>query len=102
MRQIFAAALLAALSLPLAVPVQAGPIERACMSSPRPQKSAQLCGCIQQAADRTLSRGEQRKAARFFSDPHKAQEVRQSDNPSNERFWKRYRSFGDTAEALCS
>lgn len=101
MTRILTLAALAALFLTTA-PALAGPIDRACMSSPRQQKSAQLCRCIQQAADRTLSRGEQRKAARFFSDPHKAQEVRQSNKPSDSSFWKRYRGFGDTAEAMCS
>lgn len=102
MKYVIPAALLAALMLTMAPPVQAGPIDRACMSSPRKQKSPQLCRCIQQVANATLTRGEQRKAAKFFRDPHKAQETRQSDNPANERFWKRYKAFGSQASQTCS
>ena len=40
----------------------AGPIERACMASDRGGNRS-LCGCIQQAADMTLSGGDQRRAA---------------------------------------
>jgi hypothetical protein len=79
---------------------QAGTIERACLASDRP-KSRALCGCIQQAADVTLSGREQRMAARFFTDPHRAQVVRQSDRHSDEQFWTRYQRFGATAEAYC-
>ena len=79
---------------------QAGMIERACLGSDRP-KSRALCGCIQQAADVTLNGRDQRVAAQFFADPHRAQEVRQSDRATDERFWARYRQFGATAEAYC-
>ena len=79
---------------------QAGTIERACLASDRP-KSRSLCGCIQQAADVTLSGREQRIAAGFFADPHRAQEMRQSDRARDERFWARYQRFGATAEAYC-
>ena len=80
---------------------EAGAIERACLSSDRP-KTRSLCGCIQQAADVTLNGRDQRTAARFFADPHRAQEVRQSDRSSHEAFWQRYQRFGATAEAYCS
>ncbi len=78
----------------------AGTIERACLGSDRP-KSRALCGCIQQAADVTLNGQEQRMAARFFADPHRAQQVRQSDRARDEQFWSRYKRFGATAEAYC-
>ena len=78
----------------------AGMIERACLASDRP-KSRTLCGCIQQAANVTLSGREQRTAAAFFDDPHRAQEMRQSDRARDERFWSRYQRFGATAEAYC-
>lgn len=80
----------------------AGPIERACMSSPRQSASFRLCGCIQRVADQTLTRSDQRIAAKFFSDPHRAQEIRQSDNMRHETFWLRYKEFGATAAAACS
>jgi hypothetical protein len=103
MKQLVFAVLMAGLIVPLSpAPVTAGPIDRACMSSPRKQKSVALCRCIQRAADQVLTRGEQRKAARFFRDPHRAQEIRQSDSPANERFWQRYRAFGDRAVEMCS
>ena len=80
----------------------AGPIERACMSSPRKSASWRLCGCIQRVADQTLSRSDQRVAAKFFVEPHKAQEIRQSDNTRHEAFWLRYKEFGVSAAASCN
>lgn len=80
----------------------AGPIERACNQSARAGGNRALCGCIQQAADRTLTSRDQTRAAGFFTDPHEAQEVRQSDRRSDEEFWQRYKHFGATAEAYCS
>ena len=97
MRYIMATALAAWAAMGSA---EAGMIERACLASDRP-KSRALCGCIQQAANVTLSGGEQRTAAAFFADPHRAQEVRQSDRARDERFWARYQRFGATAEAYC-
>ena len=91
----------AALALVMAAgAAQAGPIERACLGSERPKTRA-LCGCIQQAANVTLSGRDQRAAARFFADPHQAQVVRQSDRPGASDFWQRYKRFGATAEAYC-
>lgn len=80
---------------------EAGTIERACMGSDRRAANRSLCGCIQQVADMTLDRRDQRLAARFFKDPHKSQEIRQSDNRSHEVFWKKYRQFGENAAAYC-
>ncbi|RMH44396.1 MAG: hypothetical protein D6688_08010 [Alphaproteobacteria bacterium] len=81
--------------------VAAGSIEKACLKSGRPAASRALCGCIQDAADLTLSRSDQAKAARFFRDPDAAMKVRQSSSGAEERFWERYRAFGDTAVAFC-
>jgi hypothetical protein len=80
---------------------QAGVIERACLKSDRRAASKTLCVCIQKAADVTLSNNDQRLAAKFFSEPHMAQEIRQSDNSQHEVFWKRYRTFGNTAASYC-
>jgi len=80
---------------------EAGPISRACLQSDRKAANRSLCTCIQKAANTHLSRGDQRLAASFFKDPHKAQEIRQSDRRSHEVFWKRYRAFGSTAETYC-
>ena len=79
----------------------AGVIERACLNSDRPAANRSLCGCIQGVADATLTRAEQRRAAKFFSDPHMAQVVRQSDAASDEVFWQRYKAFGATASNYC-
>ncbi len=54
------------------------------------------------AADRTLSRAEQRRAARFFKDPDEAQQVRASKTDRDNEFWDRYRAFGEMAEAYCA
>lgn len=86
---------------PIAPPVSANVIERACNQSDRRAANRQLCDCIGTVADMTLNRSDQRQAARFFSDPQRAQDMRTSDRASDEAFWTRYRSFGDTAEAMC-
>lgn len=80
----------------------AGPVENACNTSPRAKGDRALCGCIQHAADRTLTRSEQRRAARFFADPEQAQKVRASKSSSDNEFWRNYRAFGDMAEAFCA
>lgn len=83
------------------MPVAAGPISDACLKSDRKARSGALCGCIQAAANRTLSGFEQRRAVRFYRDPHSAQDIRQSSRPSDQRFWKAYRAYGEQAEGLC-
>ncbi len=85
----------------IAAPSYAGSIEQACNSSPRNAAPA-TCLCIQKVADIKLTRGDQKQAAKFFSDPQLAQDIRQSDNPSNERFWLRYKEFGSLAAQHCS
>ncbi|MEP3347836.1 MAG: hypothetical protein ABJN34_02390 [Litoreibacter sp.] len=76
-------------------------IERACLKSDRKAVSRSLCNCVQQVADLTLDSGDQRLAATFFKDPHRAQVIRQSDNRSHEKFWKRYKEFGSNAASYC-
>lgn len=80
----------------------AGGIERACLRSDRFNGDSALCACIQQAADLTLSGGDQRKVAGFFRNPDAAERARASDTPAAEAFWARYLTFGTTAEALCA
>ena len=79
----------------------AGPIDKACQRAGRTADPA-LCGCIQQVADQTLSRSDQRRAAKFFEDPDRAQETRVSDRASDEDFWLRYKGFAQAAEAYCA
>lgn len=93
-------AAVASLAIILAHPLFAAQIERACLKSDRGGDRA-LCGCIQDAANLTLTPRDQRRAAGFFEDPHQAQVVRQSDRRSDEAFWKRYKNFGQTAEVFC-
>ncbi len=81
--------------------LSAGTIERACLKSDRKAVTRALCGCIQDVADATLTSSDQRLAAKFFKDPHMAQEIRQSDRASHEVFWQKYKQFGATAEVYC-
>jgi hypothetical protein len=93
---------IAALAVPEGgVPFASGPISSACLSDRRAQSSRARCGCIQAVADATLSNSQQRRATAYFDDPGSLQEVRQSDNPGNERFWSAWSSFAETAEQLC-
>jgi len=76
-------------------------IRKACLKSRRPAATAEMCGCIQVVADRYFKRKDQKLAASFFKDPHKAQEIRQSDKRKNELFWTRYKEWAGAAEASC-
>lgn len=87
------------LTAPFAV---AGPIDNACVRSERGARNAALCGCIQQVADMTLSRADQRRAAGFFRNAQQAQDVRMSKRAADNQFWDRYKNFAATAEAYCS
>lgn len=102
MKTIFSIVLVAALFVQMApAPVIAGTMSNACMKSDRKAKSRKLCRCLQNVADQNLSRRDQKLAASFFKDPHRAQEIRQSDNRNNEKFWKRYKEFGAVFSASC-
>jgi hypothetical protein len=82
--------------------VQAGAIERACNKSDRDAANRSVCACIQQVADMSLSNSDQRRAAGFFNNPDKAQDVRLSDTTRDDEFWSRYTAFGEQAEAFCA
>ena len=103
MRHFFLAAATVLFVAPL-VPTgaSAGPIETACIRSDRAQATRALCRCIDSVAQRTLTRGEQRRAASFFRDPQLAQDVRMSRSQRDNEFWARYRAFGAAAEQACS
>ena len=90
---------LVALIMPSAA-LAGGTIDKACRATGR--ADAGLCGCIQSVADQVLSGGDQRRAAKFFADPDKAQEVRASGSASAEAFWDRYAAFAGMAEAVCT
>lgn len=87
------------LTAPFAV---AGPIDNACIRSERGASNPALCGCIQQVADMTLSRADQRRAAGFFRNAQQAQDVRMSKRDADNQFWDRYKNFAATAEAYCA
>ncbi|MAC80144.1 MAG: hypothetical protein CML66_18995 [Rhodobacteraceae bacterium] len=95
------AAGLAATLLCIPLAAEAGPINRACMDSGRRGASSALCSCLDRVSKDTLTRSDRRKAARFFADPQKAQDMRQSDRPKDEAFWKRYQHFTDKAADMC-
>jgi hypothetical protein len=81
------------------VTAEGGPIRNACLRTDKGNQ--RICACIQQAADMTLRRADQRRAAKFFTDPDKAQDVFLSKRAADDAFWDRYRQFGSTAEAQC-
>ncbi|WP_293446829.1 hypothetical protein [Planktotalea sp.] len=95
-------ALSAILAPVVPTPVEAGTMQRACMKSDRKSANRSLCRCIQKAARGKLSSSDQRLAATFFKDPHRSQEIRQSDRTSHEKFWLRYKEFGQRAQQMCS
>ncbi len=82
-------------------PTASGPMATACLNSDRRARSAALCGCVQQAANLELTALDQRRAARFWSDPQAAQDLRTSDRLRDEAAWQRYRAFLTRAEGLC-
>lgn len=89
---------------PVAQPVvlfATGPIFDACQRGGRKAASRQRCGCVQWVADQELSPAQQRRGAGYFSDQGALQEVRQSSAPSNERFWKAWKAYGQTAAQTC-
>ena len=98
-QRIMLACAVVALTTPLA---SAGPIDSACVKSDRGAGRGALCGCVQQVANMTLSRSDQRRAAAFFREPHKAQEVRMSKSDADNAFWARYKRFASTAESYCA
>lgn len=78
-----------------------GPIGTACKIHNRGQANTARCGCIQAAANLTLSQSQQQRSVRFFNEPELLQAVKLSDTPANERFWKEWAAFAETAENLC-
>lgn len=83
-------------------PMASGPLSNACLTSDRKARSQALCGCIQAVANDTLSSADQRRAVGFYTDPHAAQVIRQSDRARDERFWRNYTEYATRAERICS
>lgn len=86
----------------LAGPAGAADIRDACMTASERRGNPRLCACIQMAADRTLTRSDQKLAASFFRDPDRAEEMRMSKRRAHEAFWERYEAFGAFAASICS
>lgn len=82
-------------------PRVSGEIGQACLAGGRSAANPQLCSCIQQVANQSLSGRDQRRAATFFADPQLAQDIRQADGRANEAFWQRYRAFYQQAQQSC-
>ena len=80
----------------------AGPVERACNKSDRDAANASVCACIGQVADITLNGADQRRAAKLFNDPEKANATWISQTANDDAFWDRYKAFGAQAEAYCA
>lgn len=96
--------LIFSLMVPLAVSApqaSANAVERACRQLDRSSATPARCACVGKVASQKLSASERRKVAGWFSDPHQAQVVRQSDRRRDEKLWARYRAFGDAAERAC-
>ncbi|QIE47096.1 hypothetical protein G5B38_17060 [Pseudohalocynthiibacter aestuariivivens] len=92
----------ARLVIPSTTPRAHGPLSQACLASDRKARSPERCGCIQAVADQSLSGTQQRRAATFYSDPQKAQDVRMSDRASDELFWETYVEYATRAKKICS
>jgi hypothetical protein len=72
------------------------------MRGGRKASSRALCGCVQAAADLSLSGSDQRRGAKFFTDSQAIQEMQLSDSRSNEAYWKRWKAFSELAETMCA
>ena len=102
MKLVFAAGFAALCFGVTATSASAGPIQSACLQAGRSGASPGLCSCIQQVANITLRGADQRKAASFFRDPDKAQEVHMSKSRADDDFWDRYVIFGQQAQMACA
>lgn len=87
--------------VPVAKPFATGPLQSACMKSDRKARSRALCGCIQAVADQTLTSAQQSRAAGFYSNPQRAQDIRTSNRTVDERFWDVYSDYADAAKRTC-
>ncbi|WP_170332623.1 hypothetical protein [Ruegeria arenilitoris] len=95
---------LCATSISTVVPqaVEAAQIKRACLASDRTAATRDRCSCIQRVANQALTRSDQKTVAKWFTDPHQAQELKMSQTAHDDALWDRYRNFGQMAQAICS
>jgi hypothetical protein len=78
-----------------------GDISRACLSANRSAATPTLCKCVQDVANRELSRRDRTRVADFFVNPENANYTKISDTTANDAFWKRYRAFTSSARNQC-
>ncbi|WP_170351356.1 MULTISPECIES: hypothetical protein [Ruegeria] len=93
---------LCATSLTAIAPVEAAQIKRACLASDRTAATRDRCNCIQRVANQALTRSDQKTVAKWFTDPHQAQELKMSQTARDDALWDRYQNFGQMAQAICS
>lgn len=92
--------LIAALVICPTLSFGAGTTENACLRSDRsPGRAA--CACAQNVADQTLSKGDQKIAAKIINNPDVFYEYYGSDNQRKKAFLQRYRNWGSTAQEFC-
>ncbi|KIC43806.1 hypothetical protein RA28_19455 [Ruegeria sp. ANG-S4] len=82
--------------------VEAAQIKRACLASDRSAATRDRCTCIQRVANQALTRSDQKTVAKWFTDPHQAQELKMSKTERDDALWDRYQNFGQMAQAICS
>lgn len=82
--------------------VDAAQIKRACLASDRSAATRDRCNCIQRVANQALTRSDQKTVAKWFRDPHQAQELKMSKTQRDDALWDRYRNFGQMAQAICN
>ncbi|WP_170362998.1 hypothetical protein [Ruegeria arenilitoris] len=81
---------------------EAAQIKRACLASDRSAATRDRCKCIQRVADQALTNKDQKTVAKWFTDPHQAQELKMSKSARDDALWERYQNFGRMAQAICS
>jgi len=102
MKQFLLIAFCAASLTAVAQVADAAQIKRACLASDRSAATRDRCSCIQRVADQALTRSDQQTVAKWFTDPHQAQELKMSQTARDDALWDRYQNFGQMAQAICS
>ncbi len=102
MKKFLLVALCAALVTAVAHSADAAKIKQACLASDRSAATRDRCSCIQRVANQALTRSDQNTVAKWFTDPHQAQQLKMSQTARDDALWDRYQNFGQMAQAICS
>jgi len=86
---------------PTPPPFARGPLFAACLADGRKAATSARCGCVQAVANAELTNAQQRRGAKLWTDPATLQEIRQSDNASNEKFWRAWKAFAAKSVETC-